>query len=44
MFTLRMNTQTNLCYMIPNAEVGGFYLSKIAYEGIFYYIIHNNIS
>lgn len=33
MFTLRMNTQTNLCYMIPNAELGGFYLSKIAYEG-----------
>lgn len=33
MFTLRMNTQTNLCYMIPNAELGGFYLSKIAYQG-----------
>ncbi|GAB1868370.1 ATP-dependent DNA helicase 2 subunit 1 [Camponotus japonicus] len=33
MFTLRMNTQTNLCYMIPNADLGGFYLSKIAYEG-----------
>ncbi|XP_067208721.1 X-ray repair cross-complementing protein 6 isoform X3 [Linepithema humile] len=31
-FTLRMNTQTNLCYMIPNAELGGFYLSKIAYQ------------
>jgi len=29
--------------MIPNADLGGFYLSKIAYEGIFYYIIHNNI-
>lgn len=33
MFTLRMNTQTNLCYMIPNAELGGFYLSNIAYQG-----------
>ncbi|XP_072747337.1 X-ray repair cross-complementing protein 6 [Anoplolepis gracilipes] len=33
MFTLRMNTQTNLCYMIPNADLGGFYLTKIAYEG-----------
>ncbi|XP_011860011.1 PREDICTED: ATP-dependent DNA helicase 2 subunit 1-like [Vollenhovia emeryi] len=32
-FTLRMNTQTNLCYMIPNADLGGFYLSKVAYQG-----------
>jgi len=41
-FTLRVNTQTNLCYMIPNAELGGFYLSKIAYQGMFNYISHNN--
>ncbi|XP_011698610.1 PREDICTED: X-ray repair cross-complementing protein 5-like [Wasmannia auropunctata] len=32
-FTLRQNTQTNLCYLIPNAELGGFYLSKIAFQG-----------
>ncbi|XP_011632091.1 X-ray repair cross-complementing protein 6-like isoform X1 [Pogonomyrmex barbatus] len=32
-FTMRANTQTNLCYMIPNSELGGFYLSKIAYQG-----------
>ncbi|XP_024869472.1 ATP-dependent DNA helicase II subunit 1-like [Temnothorax curvispinosus] len=32
-FTMRMNTQTNLCYMIPNAELGGFYLSRIAFQG-----------
>lgn len=32
-FTLRMNTQSNLCYMIPSAKLGGFYLSKIVYEG-----------
>lgn len=31
--TLRVNTQTTLCYMIPNVELGGFYLSKIAYQG-----------
>ncbi|KAG5305776.1 KU70 helicase, partial [Acromyrmex insinuator] len=33
-FTMRLNTQTNLCYMIPNAELGGFYLSKVAFQGI----------
>ncbi|XP_018307420.1 ATP-dependent DNA helicase II subunit 1 isoform X1 [Mycetomoellerius zeteki] len=32
-FTMRLNTQTNLCYMIPNAELGGFYLSKVAFQG-----------
>ncbi|KYM99854.1 X-ray repair cross-complementing protein 6 [Cyphomyrmex costatus] len=32
-FTMRMNTQTNLCYMIPNTELGGFYLSKVAFQG-----------
>ncbi|KAL0110343.1 hypothetical protein PUN28_013775 [Cardiocondyla obscurior] len=32
-YTLRVNTRTDLCYMIPNAELGGFYLSKIAYQG-----------
>ncbi|XP_032682379.1 X-ray repair cross-complementing protein 5-like [Odontomachus brunneus] len=32
-FTMRMNTQTNLCYMIPNVEFGGFYLSKVSYQG-----------
>ncbi|EZA50153.1 ATP-dependent DNA helicase 2 subunit [Ooceraea biroi] len=32
-FTLRANTQTNLCYLIPNTELGGFYLSQIAYQG-----------
>lgn len=35
-FTLRANTQTTLCYMIPNIELGGFYLSKIAYQGILF--------
>ncbi|XP_012216542.1 X-ray repair cross-complementing protein 6 isoform X2 [Linepithema humile] len=51
-FTLRMNTQTNLCYMIPNAELGGFYLSKIAYQGtigdkskaLYYYDTQNRVS
>lgn len=41
-FTLRMNTETNLCYMIPNGELGGFYLSKIAYQGMSNYISRNN--
>ncbi|XP_020280066.1 X-ray repair cross-complementing protein 6-like [Pseudomyrmex gracilis] len=31
--TMRKNTQTNLCYMIPNVEWGGFYLSKVAFQG-----------
>ncbi|XP_011139036.1 ATP-dependent DNA helicase 2 subunit 1 [Harpegnathos saltator] len=32
-FTLRMDTQTTLCYMIPNIELGGFYLSTVYYQG-----------
>ncbi|XP_014477835.1 PREDICTED: ATP-dependent DNA helicase II subunit 1-like isoform X2 [Dinoponera quadriceps] len=32
-FTMRVNTQTNLCYMIPNVELGGFYLSKVSFQG-----------
>lgn len=40
---MRLNTQTNLCYMIPNAELGGFYLSKVAFQGISKYISHNVI-
>ncbi|TGZ47118.1 Uncharacterized protein DBV15_11704, partial [Temnothorax longispinosus] len=32
-FTLRINTRTILCHMIRNAELGGFYLSRIAFQG-----------
>jgi len=28
--------------MIPNAELGGFYLSKVAFQGMSNYILHNS--
>ncbi|XP_077277512.1 uncharacterized protein LOC143905796 [Temnothorax americanus] len=34
-FTLRMNTRTTFCHMIPNAELGSFSLSRRALENLF---------